>query len=391
MQMFRRKRNWPALLIFPVAAMLLFAACGGGDSAASEGAGEGSTLAELREQRAADQEHAAAEPEHEAEGGGAGHNGAAVAEHGEEVAEHGAAVAEHGEEVAEHGAAVAEHGEAADQDAATAHEVAATAEEAGGAEHGAVDPHEAVDAAPEHGDAEPAAEEAHGGGAPHWTYAGAADGPGAWGDLSPAFATCNTGEQQSPINISATSRIGLTDIIFAYGVTDLHVINNGHTIQANVEAGSYVVIDDGRYELLQFHWHVPSEHELNDKHFAMEMHFVHANAGGSLAVVGVLFEHGERSEALDPIWEAMPHSAGDEASVHAFMLDTILPVGRTAYRYMGSLTTPPCSESVKWSVLSGTLPIASAQTEAFTDVVGTNNRPIQPVNVRDVLEDASAD
>ena len=234
------------------------------------------------------------------------------------------------------------------------------------------------------------AEADHGAGPPHWTYDGATDGPAAWGQLSAAFATCASGEQQSPINIASTTQIGLTDAALSYGVSDLTVINNGHTVQANVQPGNYLELDGQRYYLPQFHFHVPSEHEVSSQSFAMEMHFVHANAAGELAVVGVLFTGGAASAALAPIWSHLPAAAGDEVSVAAFQLPTLLPADHTAYRYSGSLTTPPCSEGVKWSVLRSALQVSAGQAQALTDLVGANNRPVQPVNTRDILEDATA-
>ena len=150
-------------------------------------------------------------------------------------------------------------------------------------------------------------------------------------------------------------------------------------------------LDGQQYDLLQFHFHVPSEHLVLDESFAMEMHFVHANEAGELAVVGVLFAAGHASEVLAPIWAHLPQQAGDEVQVDHFDLTTILPSDHTAYRYAGSLTTPPCSEGVKWSVLQTPLDISVDQTTAFGDLFGgPTNRPVQPINIRDILEDAAA-
>ena len=301
--MFRvRISKLTGVLLLSVAGVLLLSACTGSDNGRDDGEAAGESLAELRaENRELKRENASLERE----------------------------------------VAATEHGAGAADEAAGTHTLAVTGEESGGAEHGTVATNGAIqgDAEAGHGAAE-GGEEDHGGSTPHWTYAGA-DGPSAWGDLSPVFATCASGEEQSPINISSTTRVGLTDIAFHYAGSDLTVVNNGHTIQANVDPGSYIELDDSRYNLAQFHWHVPSEHEVNEEHFAMEMHFVHVGLGGTLAVVGVLFESGANGDALDPIWSVMPESAGGEASVDAFEIETLLPHGRTAYRYMGSLTTPP--------------------------------------------------
>ena len=213
----------------------------------------------------------------EADGAEAHGEADAAAGHGEAdaAAEHGEAdaAAGHGEaDAAEaHGEvdAAAGHGAAAPTDAhdAPADAHAAPADDAVAASHDA-----------DAGDEEAAAAD-HGDVAPHWTYDGAADGPAAWGTLSADFASCASGERQSPIDIASTVRIGLTDAVFHYGPSDLHVVNNGHTVQANVVPGYYIELDGERYDLLQFHFHVPSEHVVDSHSFAMEMHFVHASAG----------------------------------------------------------------------------------------------------------------
>lgn len=288
---------------------------------------------------------------------------------------------------AEHGAAVpaADRAAAADADAAPADAHATPTDAHDAPTDDTVAASHDADAGDDDADAAD-----HGGAAPHWTYDGATDGPAAWGTLSPDFVSCASGERQSPINIASTVRIGLTDAVFHYGPSDLTIVNNGHTVQANVVPGYYIELDGERYDLLQFHFHVPSEHVVKGESFAMEMHFVHASAAGELAVVGVLFASGAANAVLAPIWSVLPANAGDEATLAAFNLPALLPSDRTAYRYSGSLTTPPCSEDVKWSVLRGSLTVAPAQAQAFSDLIGANNRPIQPVNTREILEDVAA-
>ena len=317
-------------------------------------------------------------------------SGDAALSGGEVTDDHAGAATDDDADAAAHDDAPADaHAPASDDHAgAAAHDAAddAVHDDAPADAHAPASDDHAVAAA--HDDAP--AEADHGAGPPHWTYDGATDGPAAWGQLSAAFATCASGEQQSPINIASTTQIGLTDAALSYGVSDLTVINNGHTVQANVQPGNYLELDGQRYDLLQFHFHVPSEHEVSSQSFAMEMHFVHANAAGELAVVGVPFTGGAASAALAPIWSHLPAAAGDEVSVAAFQLPTLLPADHTVYRYSGSLTTPPCSEGVKWSVLRSALQVSAGQAQALTDLVGANNRPVQPVNTRDILEDATA-
>ncbi|MEZ4502375.1 MAG: carbonic anhydrase family protein [Dehalococcoidia bacterium] len=224
--------------------------------------------------------------------------------------------------------------------------------------------------------------------APHWTYAGET-GPEMWGSLADDWAMCSTGTSQSPINISASLPIGLTDVQFDYVPSALTVINNGHTIQGNVAEGSGVMVDGERYELLQFHFHAPSEHEIDGKPAAMEVHFVHRNAEGELAVIGALYQLGEHNPTLDGVWAALPTTTEDEVHIDGFVAEALLPLDRSVFRYSGSLTTPPCSEGVKWHVITTPLSASAEQVEAFINIVGDNARPVQPLNGRSVLADVA--
>jgi len=231
-----------------------------------------------------------------------------------------------------------------------------------------------------------AAEPAH---APHWTYAGEA-GPEHWAALSPEFAVCGTGHRQSPIDIAATSPQDLPNIGFHYQPSRLNIVNNGHTIQVNYDAGSYIDLDGARYDLAQFHFHAPSEHTSNGKAADAEVHFVHKNADGQLAVLGVLIEAGDANTALAPAWEHLP---AQEGPVQTFDMqiaaEALLPADRLTDRYIGSLTTPPCTEDVRWNVMTSPVHMSSSQLDALKRIVGHNNRPIQPLFDRKVLQDTS--
>ena len=222
--------------------------------------------------------------------------------------------------------------------------------------------------------------------APHWEYTGDS-GPEYWGDMA-GFELCREGLQQSPIDINYSFPEDLRDIEFHYQPTPLEVLNNGHTIQANVAPGSAMVIDGEEYSLLQFHFHTPSENVVNHKAYAMEGHLVHQSAGGELAVLGVFFGVGPNNDALNAVWDVMPEEAGETVSVAApFDLDGMLPEDRRTYRFDGSLTTPPCSEGVKWNVLVTPIQLSKAQVTLFDSIIGENARPVQPLNGRKVAED----
>ncbi|WP_018998066.1 carbonic anhydrase [Hirschia maritima] len=220
----------------------------------------------------------------------------------------------------------------------------------------------------------------------HWAYSGPR-GPQYWGDKDPANAACKVGSQQSPIDFNRTTpAFASAPQIDWKPITNGDVVNNGHTLQLNVEKAGGMVLDGKPYKLVQFHFHTPSEHTIHGRHFPMEAHFVHKAADGTLAVVGVMFAEGSNNEHLDPIWWSAPSQPGS-ASV-AFNLDMkkLLPTNRASYRYQGSLTTPPCTEIVDWTVLQTPMSVSKTQIAAFRALFGDNARPTQPLYRRYVLE-----
>lgn len=224
---------------------------------------------------------------------------------------------------------------------------------------------------------------------PHWSYSGET-GPSHWGSLSPDCATCSNGQSQSPINLVATSEIDLPNIAFTYSVSPIEVVNNGHTVQVNYAPGSYIQLDGRRYDLVQFHFHSPSEHTIGGKPAAMEMHLVHKAADGKLAVVGVMLVEGAHNPAFDPLWAHLP-KAKAPASRPGTSIDAaaLLPADQRTFRYDGSLTTPPCSEQVKWSVFVTPVTLSPAQIARYRAIFSGTNRPVQPVNGRSVILDST--
>ena len=241
----------------------------------------------------------------------------------------------------------------------------------------------------EHGNAGGQGEEhaAAGGEAVHWSYAGA-EGPEHWGDLSPDFAACKTGRMQSPIDIAAGASglaVGPPGHDFAYREAPLSILHNGHTVQLNYAPGSTMSIQGHQYELLQFHFHAPSEHTVGGQAFPMEAHFVHQDSHGGLAVVGLLIEEGGAANAaLADAWAHLPAHESAEQTVTDASVDAaaILPADGRYHHYKGSLTTPPCSEGVRWFVLSQPITMSAAQIKKFEAAAAPNARPVQPLNSR---------
>ncbi len=224
---------------------------------------------------------------------------------------------------------------------------------------------------------------------PHWTFEGA-DGPEHWGDLDPAFRACGIGSQQSPIDVSGSLRAQLPPLGIAWQKRADTIVNTGHTIQVNIGAGSTLSVGPARYSLVQFHFHKPSEHLVDGKSFAMEVHFVHKNdAPGGLGVVGVLMAAGKSNPVFKKLVTTMPASAGEPVPVDpAIDPNGLLPRKRSYYRYEGSLTTPPCSETVDWMLLTDPIQVAEAEIAAWAKLYPMNARPAQKPNRRFVLRSA---
>lgn len=216
----------------------------------------------------------------------------------------------------------------------------------------------------------------------HWSYAGA-EGPAHWG------GTCKTGRAQSPLDMktAAAKAEKLPPLVFDYRPAPLHIIDNGHTVQVDVEPGSSLNVGHEHYSLVQFHFHKPSEEAIDGRHYAMVAHFVHRNAKGELAVVAVLLKAGEDNPLVDTLWRNVPHQKGREEVLHAIVINPaqLLPVNRAYFSYRGSLTSPPCTEGVRWFVIKSPSSIGLNQIVAFGKLYPMNARPVQPLNKREVL------
>jgi len=226
-----------------------------------------------------------------------------------------------------------------------------------------------------------------------WTYTGST-GPNHWAAIDPAnYALCADGTAQSPINITNTTNKALTNLKFNYNPSEAGVFNNGHTVeveplQTPVET---LALGGVTYPLLQIHFHAPSEHEVNGMHYPVELHFVHKTAGGKIAVVGVFVKAGKSNAAWAPFVDKIT-SATPVAEETPITLDwaKLLPANSETVRYDGSLTTPGCSEGVKWNVFTHPITMSQAQINQFLEAYSGNNRPVQPLHGRKIYLDSTS-
>jgi carbonic anhydrase len=220
----------------------------------------------------------------------------------------------------------------------------------------------------------------------HWDYEGE-QGPEAWGRLRPEFSKCASGQRQSPIDIRGGIAVDLEPIRFDYRSSAFSVIDNGHTVQVNVEPGNAITITGKRYELVQFHFHRPSEERINGRQYDMVVHLVHKDADGKLAVVAVLLDRGSAQAVVQSVWNNLPLEKGDEVRAGSRIdLAQLLPEDKRYYTYMGSLTTPPCSEGVLWMVMKQPVPVSVEQVAIFSRLYPMNARPIQQADGRLIKE-----
>jgi len=220
----------------------------------------------------------------------------------------------------------------------------------------------------------------------HWSYDGEA-GPAAWAQLKPEYAQCAIGKRQSPIDIRDGIVVQLDAVKFDYRPSGFSVVDNGHTVQVNVAPGNSIEVLGRRYDLVQFHFHRPSEERINGRQFDMVVHLVHKDADGRLAVVAVLLERGAAQSVVQSVWNNLPLEQNEPvAAPSAIDLNQLLPDDRRYYTYMGSLTTPPCSEGVLWMVMKKPVPIAAEQINVFAKLYPMNARPLQAASGRLIKE-----
>ncbi len=244
---------------------------------------------------------------------------------------------------------------------------------------------------------------------PHFTYSGE-HGPAHWSSLSPDYAACQAGKNQSPVNLAGAQDVDLPPLDVNYSTLALNFVNNGHAVQANYAAGSTLADDyhenapnrahvtyeagsaighlGATYELKQFHFHSPSEHQRNGKNLPAEMHFVHADENGHLAVIAVFVTEGRAHPSIAQLWNQLPGEEGQSNELDSpISAADLLPESMNYEYYQGSLTTPPCSEGVRWLLMKDSITMSASQITALKRAIGfDNNRPVQPLNGRVIFD-----
>lgn len=219
-----------------------------------------------------------------------------------------------------------------------------------------------------------------------WDYEGE-EGPEYWGILAEEFDICAKGKNQSPIDLVAYLDTDLPELVFEYNNPGTLIeVNTGHAIQENVNPDNYLVIEGERFELKQFHFHSPSEHTVNGNDFPMEVHLVHQNSDGDYAVVGLLFQEGETNKLMNKL-PSFRAKRGEDPYGNPIDYNDLIVDRKNYFLYNGSLTTPPCTEGVRWIVLKQPIIASPEQIQHYHNLLGfDNNRPLQPRNARIILD-----
>ena len=217
-----------------------------------------------------------------------------------------------------------------------------------------------------------------------WGYSGDT-GPNHWGDLSPDYVLAKTGKKQSPIDLTGSTAGDSMSLRFDYHASQIDLVYNGHTIEEIENQKSLLLFGEQEFVLEQFHFHSPSEHTVDGKHFAMEMHLVHKSSDDTVAVVAVFIEEGEDNAAFDAVWDYLPTEANRERTQSTTVdAGALLPQSRQHFVYTGSFTTPPCTEDVQWIVMKNAVALSKEQIARFRAIIDHNNRPVQPLNGRTI-------
>lgn len=223
-----------------------------------------------------------------------------------------------------------------------------------------------------------------------WGYEGGA-GPEHWGEIErehEAHMMCREGVYQSPIDINHVLGMSSTDLDFHYSSTPIHIVNNSHTIHLTYDPGSFIKWESERFDLIQFHFHTPSEHQVHGKHYDMEVHLVHKTSDHLYVVVGIFLEKGKHNPHIQKIWDRIPTEMNKEFSYEddLFNVGDLLPSTKEYFHYSGSLTTPPCSEVVSWFVLEHPIEASGEQIQFFKKFIEHNARPTQKMHHRIVVK-----
>lgn len=221
---------------------------------------------------------------------------------------------------------------------------------------------------------------------PHWGYEGN-ELPDNWAQLSPDYQMCGAGKNQSPVNISGTIKAQVGELDIHYGETSGEIVNNGHTIQITEKnSDDFIVVNGKKYTLKQFHFHAPSENNINGKSYPMEGHFVHTDKDGDILVMAVMFDQGEENTTIEKLLLLLSDEEGNPTDFDKIDIASFIPKDKSYYRFSGSLTTPPCSEGVTWVVFQHPMTLSKSELEVFAkEFKHNNNRPTQPLHGRLII------
>ena len=220
---------------------------------------------------------------------------------------------------------------------------------------------------------------------PVWGYMGGGNDDEGWGTLTPDFITCDTGQNQSPVEIGETKTSAMPPIAISYHPTLMHMEKKDRTLVVSMQGGS--IVDDGHhYTLEEMRIHTPAEHEITGRIYPAELHLIHRDAKGNILIIAIFLDvQYEGNTALQAILDKAPHMAKTLITLPLNPND-LLPKARGYYAYSGSLSWPPCTEGVEWRVFKEPTPISQSQMKLLGALLGRNSRLLQPLYLRTIKE-----
>ena len=220
-----------------------------------------------------------------------------------------------------------------------------------------------------------------------WSYKGK-EGPESWGKLSTEFATCAAGRNQSPINIDKTTHASLKPLKSIQKFPARDIANDGHSVSVNFKEGNMLVLDSAAYQMKQLNFHSPSEHTIHGKIFPLEAQFLHSDSKGNLTIIAVMYTEGKANLGLAKLWGQITKEVSEPVVLkNRVTPNELIPDNQSYYRLSGSLTTPPCTEGVRWLVMKTPMTASKEQIKALNEVITfDNNRPLQALNGRIIVE-----
>lgn len=224
--------------------------------------------------------------------------------------------------------------------------------------------------------------------ATRWSYQGS-HGPAHWGDLSAQFAVCKRGQRQSPVDLAGAGITSVPEFVFSWQSFDAYIQKDEYRLQitASGETGNVLALGEKTYIFQHCQFHHPSEHTFRNRRWPLEAQMLYKGQAADFVMISVLFRPGRENGVLDRILAHIPTNEEKSTIVPAMSIKPLFPESAANYRYSGSFTAPPCSETVSWVVFRDPVEASIGQLNNLARMFPMNARPLQRSFQRDIVLD----